>query len=281
MAERKPASKDTQKSAKSATANRKKSKGFTDEERAAMKERAQELKAEARRADGESALLAKIAEMQGPDRAMATRLHAIVKASAPALSPKTWYGMPAYTKDGKVVLLLPKRGEVQIEVRDLRLQRRGEPRRRRHVADRLRAEGVDCNRRGKDRRAREESGELSGRQAIPLVTLPASCEGLEAQDQRREELSQVVGHRNWCLSVTRSRFWSATATPSRRPQPEPPSSGRSVVADRLADGRARLRRPAEAGRRGARRQRAGRQAARRVVLVVSARRNVVGRVGVE
>ena len=103
MAERKPASKDTQKSAKSATANRKKSKGFTDEERAAMKERAQELKAEARRADGESALLAKIAEMQGPDRAMATRLHAIVKASAPALSPKTWYGMPAYTKDGKVV----------------------------------------------------------------------------------------------------------------------------------------------------------------------------------
>ena len=103
MAERKPASKGTQKSAKSATANRKKSKGFTDEERAAMKERAQELKAEARRADGESALLAKIAEMQGPDRAMATRLHAIVKASAPALSPKTWYGMPAYTKDGKVV----------------------------------------------------------------------------------------------------------------------------------------------------------------------------------
>ena len=103
MAERKTASKDTQKSAKSATANRKKSKGFTDEERAAMKERAQELKAEARRADGESALLAKIAEMQGPDRAMAERLHAIVKASAPALSPKTWYGMPAYTKDGKVV----------------------------------------------------------------------------------------------------------------------------------------------------------------------------------
>ena len=103
MAERKPAKKGTQKPAKSTTAIGKKSKGFTDEERAAMKERAQELKAEARRADGESALLAKIAEMQGPDRAMATRLHAIVKASAPALSPKTWYGMPAYTKDGKVV----------------------------------------------------------------------------------------------------------------------------------------------------------------------------------
>ena len=97
--------KATQKSAKSTTATGKKSKGFTDEERAAMKERAQELKAEARRekADGESALLAKIAEMPGPDRAMAKRLHAIIKASAPALSPKTWYGMPAYAKDGKVV----------------------------------------------------------------------------------------------------------------------------------------------------------------------------------
>ena len=87
----------------------KKAKGFTDEERAAMKERSQELKTEARRgpraakADGESAVLAKIAEMRGPDRAMAKRLHAIVKASAPDLSPKTWYGMPAYAKDGKVV----------------------------------------------------------------------------------------------------------------------------------------------------------------------------------
>jgi uncharacterized protein YdhG (YjbR/CyaY superfamily) len=102
-------SKDTQKSAKSTTAINKKSKGFTDEERAAMKERAQELKAAARRgpraakADGESAVLAKIAEMPEPDRAMAKRLHAIIKASAPALSPKTWYGMPAYAKDGKVV----------------------------------------------------------------------------------------------------------------------------------------------------------------------------------
>jgi uncharacterized protein YdhG (YjbR/CyaY superfamily) len=82
-------------------------KGFTPEERAAMKERARELKAEARanksRADGESDVLAKIAEMHGPDRALAKRLHALVKASAPALSPKTWYGMPAYAKDGKVV----------------------------------------------------------------------------------------------------------------------------------------------------------------------------------
>ena len=95
--------KATQKSAKSTTAINKKSKGFTDEERAAMKERALELKAEANKADGESALLAKIAEMQGSERTMAKRLHAIIKASAPALSPKTWYGMPAYAKDGKVV----------------------------------------------------------------------------------------------------------------------------------------------------------------------------------
>ncbi len=82
-------------------------KGFTDEERAAMKERAKELKAAARadkdKADGESAVLAKIAEMPEPDRAMAKRLHAIIQASAPALSPKTWYGMPAYAKDGKIV----------------------------------------------------------------------------------------------------------------------------------------------------------------------------------
>jgi uncharacterized protein YdhG (YjbR/CyaY superfamily) len=103
--------KDTQKSAKRTAAISKKSNGFTDEERAAMKERAQELKADARRgprkkkdkADGEGDVLAKIAAMQEPDRAMAKRLHAIIKASAPALSPKTWYGMPAYAKDGKVV----------------------------------------------------------------------------------------------------------------------------------------------------------------------------------
>src|ERR671936_898945 len=110
MAERKPAKKRTQKSAKSTTAIGKTPQGFTDEERAAMKERAQELKAAARRgpradkADGESAVLAKIAEMPEPDRAMGKRLHSIIKASAPALSPKTWYGMPAYAKDGKVVV---------------------------------------------------------------------------------------------------------------------------------------------------------------------------------
>jgi uncharacterized protein YdhG (YjbR/CyaY superfamily) len=82
----------------------KKSEGFTAEERAAMRERAKELKAEAQRADGERAVLTKIAEMPETDRAMAERLHEIVKASAPELSPKTWYGMPAYAnKDGKVV----------------------------------------------------------------------------------------------------------------------------------------------------------------------------------
>ena len=78
-----------------------KSKGFTDEERAAMKERVQELKTG--KADGESAVLAKIAEMPEPDRTLGKRFHAIIRASAPALSPKTWYGMPAYAKDGKVV----------------------------------------------------------------------------------------------------------------------------------------------------------------------------------
>ena len=108
MAEKKSAKKGAKKPATSTTGNA--SQGFTDEERAAIKERAQELKASARRgrrrhgkADGESDVLAKIAEMAEPDRAMATRLHAIVKASAPALSPRTWYGMPAYAMNGKVV----------------------------------------------------------------------------------------------------------------------------------------------------------------------------------
>jgi len=78
-------------------------KGFTAEEKAAMKERAKELKAEAAKADGEKALLEKVAEMKGTDRAIATRLHAIVTAAAPGLAPKTWYGMPAYAKDGKIV----------------------------------------------------------------------------------------------------------------------------------------------------------------------------------
>jgi uncharacterized protein YdhG (YjbR/CyaY superfamily) len=107
LAERKPTKKAAQQSAKRASG--KASKGFTDEERAAMKERAQELKGDARRgpragkADGERDVLAKIAEMPEPDRVMAERLHALITATTPALSPRTWYGMPAYAKDGKVV----------------------------------------------------------------------------------------------------------------------------------------------------------------------------------
>ena len=100
MAERKPAKKPAKTSGTAST-------GFTEEERAAMKERARELKAARRgaggKADGESDVLAKIAEMPEPDRAMAERLHAIVKANSPALAPRTWYGMPAYAKDGSVV----------------------------------------------------------------------------------------------------------------------------------------------------------------------------------
>ena len=108
MAERKPARKGTQKSAKQ-------SRGFTDDERAAMKARAQELKAEERasknRAEGERDLLAAIAAMKEPDRAMAKRLHSIVQASAPDLWPKTWYGMPAYAKDGRVVCFFKSAGK--------------------------------------------------------------------------------------------------------------------------------------------------------------------------
>ncbi len=93
--------KGTRKSARSAKAPGKKVKGWTDEERAAMKERVQEMKGN--KAEGEDAVLAKIAQMSGPDRVMGNRLHAIVKANAPALMPKLWYGMPAYARDGKVV----------------------------------------------------------------------------------------------------------------------------------------------------------------------------------
>jgi uncharacterized protein YdhG (YjbR/CyaY superfamily) len=106
MAEKKAAKKSSAKKSSRQAAKktiRKASSGFTAEEKAAMRERTRELKAAASGADGESEVLAKIAEMSNPDRAMAERIHAIVKASAPGLSPKTWYGMPAYAKDGKVV----------------------------------------------------------------------------------------------------------------------------------------------------------------------------------
>ncbi len=92
------------KSARSAAGTDMKAKGFTDEEKAAMKERARELTAARSKADGEDAVLAKIAEMPEPDRSMAKRLHEIIQASAPVLTPRTWYGMPAYAdQDGKVV----------------------------------------------------------------------------------------------------------------------------------------------------------------------------------
>jgi uncharacterized protein YdhG (YjbR/CyaY superfamily) len=105
---RNPAMKDTQKPAKRTTATDRKTQVFTDAERGAIRARAQELKADARRprgakADAESEVLAKIAEMREPDRAMAERLHAIIKTSAPVLAPKLWYGMPAYAKNGKVI----------------------------------------------------------------------------------------------------------------------------------------------------------------------------------
>ncbi|HEX2433028.1 MAG TPA: DUF1801 domain-containing protein [Gaiellaceae bacterium] len=110
MAENKTAKKSTM-SAKPTTAPSNASRGFTADERAAMKAHAKELKAEAARADAEEALLAAIAKMQGKDRAMAKRVHAIVMASVPELSPKTWYGMPAYAKDGEVVCFFKDAGK--------------------------------------------------------------------------------------------------------------------------------------------------------------------------
>jgi uncharacterized protein YdhG (YjbR/CyaY superfamily) len=103
MADSKAAGKSTQSSTKRTASTGKTSKGFTDEERGAMKERAKELRADTKAAEAEADLLAKIDEMEGTDRTMAKRLHAIIKKSAPELSPKTWYGMPAYAKDGKIV----------------------------------------------------------------------------------------------------------------------------------------------------------------------------------
>jgi uncharacterized protein YdhG (YjbR/CyaY superfamily) len=111
MAEKKTPKKSTQTSAKRTTAPRDPSSKFTADERAAMKERAKELKAEAAKADGQEALRAAIAKMQGKDRALAERVHAIVTASAPELSPKTWYGMPAYAKDGEVLCFFQDAGK--------------------------------------------------------------------------------------------------------------------------------------------------------------------------
>jgi uncharacterized protein YdhG (YjbR/CyaY superfamily) len=119
MAPTKAATKSTQKSAKRTSANGKTSKGFTDEEKAAMRERARELKAEAAKADGETELLAAIAKMHEPDRAMAKKVHSLIKAAAPALAPKTWYGMPAYAKDGNVICFFQNAGKFKARYQTL------------------------------------------------------------------------------------------------------------------------------------------------------------------
>jgi uncharacterized protein YdhG (YjbR/CyaY superfamily) len=155
----------TQKSAKSATLTCKTVKGFTEEERVAMKDRAQELKVEARRgprakeADGEGEVLAKIGEMPELDRAMAERIHAIIKGSAPALSPKTWYGMPAYAKDGNVVFL-PRCAEVNMRYATLGFSDKANLDQGTVWPVAVALKELTADDEGKDQRAREESGEL-------------------------------------------------------------------------------------------------------------------------
>jgi uncharacterized protein YdhG (YjbR/CyaY superfamily) len=119
MAERKPAKKATQQSARSTTAIAKTSKGFSDEEKAAARARVRELKAEAAHADGELEALAAIAKMQEPDRAIAKKIHALIKAAAPVLAAKTWYGMPAYTKDGNVICYFQNAGKFKVRYQTL------------------------------------------------------------------------------------------------------------------------------------------------------------------
>ena len=110
---------DEQKSAKRTRAGEKASQGFSAEEKAAMRERARELKAQAAKADGESDVLAKIAEMPEPDRTIAEKLHALIKAAAPNLAPKTWYGMPAYTKEGNVICFFQNAGKFKARYQTL------------------------------------------------------------------------------------------------------------------------------------------------------------------
>ena len=181
------------KTAKRATTKRTGStKGFTAEERAAMKERANELKAEAAKADGEKALLEKVAEMKGTDRAMATRLHAIITAAAPVFSPKTWYGMPAYAKDGKIVCFFKSADKFKSRYATFGFEDSANPRRRRHVADLLRAEGADRQGRGQDRRAREESSELTTeRMATMTATQPPALHAADSHDLIRVHGARV------------------------------------------------------------------------------------------
>jgi uncharacterized protein YdhG (YjbR/CyaY superfamily) len=119
MAPTKPATKSTQKRANPTSANDTASKGFSPEEKAAARERVRELKAEAAKADGKTELLAAIARMQEPDRTIARKVHALITAAAPALSPKTWYGMPAYTKDGNVICYFQNAGKFKVRYQTL------------------------------------------------------------------------------------------------------------------------------------------------------------------
>ncbi len=119
MAPTKTTTKSTQKPARRTTANATASKGFSAEEKAAARERVRELKAEAAKADGESQLLAAIARMQEPDRAIAKKVHKLITAAAPHLAPKTWYGMPAYTKDGNVICYFQNAGKFKVRYQTL------------------------------------------------------------------------------------------------------------------------------------------------------------------
>jgi len=141
MAERKPAKKGTQKSAKSTTPTKKKAEAFTDEERAAIKERVRETKAAADKEDGKAPCSRRSPRCWDPDRAIAERLHAVIKASTPALSPKLWYGMPAYAKDGKNVCFFQPAHKFKTRYATFGFNDGGESRRRRPVAGRFRAEG--------------------------------------------------------------------------------------------------------------------------------------------
>ena len=170
------------KTAKRATTKRTStsSKGFTAEERAAMKERAKELKAEAAKADGEKALLEKVAEMKGSDKAIATRLHAIITAAAPSLSPKTWYGMPAYAKDGKILCFFQSAAKFDARYATFGFSDEANHRRRGDVADLLGSQGADRRRGEEDRRAREEGGSLRLRSARDERRRPPRGEHLAA-----------------------------------------------------------------------------------------------------
>ena len=182
MAERKPATKGTKKPAPRTSA--KASKGFTAEERAAMRERAKELKAVTSKADAEREVLAKIAEMPKPDRVTAKRIHAIVKDKAPALSPRLWYGMPAYAReDGKVVCFFQSAEKFKTRYATLGFSERANLDNGAMWPTAFALTTVDRRRRGADRRAREESGALRTERlaVIPLASLlPQEMGGVSA-----------------------------------------------------------------------------------------------------